>query len=195
MAKFKNDSLDLETGEHIDFDDGDTISMGYDGAELYISSTVSGVAAVQPYHIVILSQLEDAIGGVTVSGGGGIFGSYYAYAKSDGSSSTNSTSFVTKVSLTTDAVVSGTYKINWYSEMQRNSQANDMRYRIYLDGTTELCNINFELSDQSGWLPLSGYDVVTLTSGSHTIAVQFCGETTGNTSYIRRSRVDISRIS
>jgi hypothetical protein len=189
MAKFKNDSLDLETGEHIDFNDADTISMGYDGAELYISSTVSGVAAVQPYHIVILSQLEDAIGGVT-----GVSGTYYAYAKSDGQSSTNSTSFITKVSLSTGTVVSGTYKIGWYSEMNRNSQANDFRHRIYLDGTTELSNINFEFSDQRGWLPISGFDVTTLASGSHTVAVQFCGETGGNTSFIRRARVDITRI-
>jgi hypothetical protein len=194
MAKFKNDSLDLETGEHIDFDDADTISMGYDGAELYISSTVSGVAAVQPYHIVILSQLTDAIGGVTASGGG-TYGSYYAYAKSDGVSSTNSITFVNKVSLITSTVASGTYKIEWYAELNRNSASNDVMFRTYLDETTELCNTNFRIADANSWLIVSGFDIVSFTSSAtHRIDVQFAGQTTGKTSYIRRARVEITRL-
>lgn len=62
MAKFKDLSLDLETGEHIDFDDADTIMMGYDGDELYLTSTLSGVRAVQPYHMVRYDQLTEASG-------------------------------------------------------------------------------------------------------------------------------------
>jgi len=190
MAKFKGKDLYLNSDDQVYFGDNAEAAMWYDSSgKLQINHTVSGVAAVQPYELVILSQLTDAIGGVT-----SVSGTYYAYAKSDGSSSTNSTSFVNKVSLTTSTVASGTYKIGWYSEMQRNSQANDFRYRVYLDGTTELCNINHEHSDQSNWFPLSGFDILTLASGSHTVAVQFCGETTGNTSYIRRARVDITRI-
>jgi hypothetical protein len=63
MAKFKNDNLDLETGEHIDFDDADTIQMGYDGAELYINSTVSGIRAAQPHQMVRYDQLLEAVSG------------------------------------------------------------------------------------------------------------------------------------
>ena len=62
MAKFKDLSLDLETGEHIDFDDADTIMMGYDGTELYISSTISGVRAAQPYQMVRYDQLTESSG-------------------------------------------------------------------------------------------------------------------------------------
>jgi len=190
MAKFKGKDLYLNSDDQVYFGDNAEAAMWYDASgKLQINHTVSGVAAVQPYELVILSQLTDAIGGVT-----SVSGTYYAYAKSDGSSSTNSINWVNKVSLTTSTVVSGTYKIGWYSEMQRNSQANDLKYRIYLDGTTELCNINHEHSDQSNWFPLSGFDILTVASGSHTVAVQFCGETTGNTSYIRRARVDITRI-
>jgi hypothetical protein len=190
MAKFKGKDLYLNNDDQVYFGDNAEAAMWYDASgKLQINHTVSGVAAVQPYELVILSQLTDAIGGVTA-----VSGTYYAYAKSDGDSSTNSTGWVNKVSLITSTVVGGTYKIGWYSEMNRNSQANDFRYRIYLDSSIELCNVNFEFSDQSGWFPLSGYDVVTLVSGSHTVAVQFGGETTGNTSYIRRARVDITRI-
>ena len=57
MAKFKDLSLDLETGEHIDFDDADTIMMGYDGDELYLTSTLSGVRAADPHHMVRYDQL------------------------------------------------------------------------------------------------------------------------------------------
>jgi len=62
MAKFKDLSLDLETGEHIDFDDDDLIKMGYDGTELYLNSTLSGVRAAQPYHMVRYDQLTEASG-------------------------------------------------------------------------------------------------------------------------------------
>ena len=62
MAKFRNDNLDLETGEHIDFDDADTVQMGYDGTELYINSTVSGVRAAQPHHMVRYDQLTEVSG-------------------------------------------------------------------------------------------------------------------------------------
>ena len=62
MAKFKDLSLDLETGEHIDFDDDDLIKMGYDGAELYVNSTISGIRAAQPYHMLRYDQLTEASG-------------------------------------------------------------------------------------------------------------------------------------
>jgi len=62
MAKFREDNLDLETGEKIDFNDADTISMGYDGAELYLNSTLSGIRAVQPYHMLRYDQLTQASG-------------------------------------------------------------------------------------------------------------------------------------
>ena len=62
MAKFRNDNLDLETGEHIDFDDADTIQMGYDGGELYINSTVSGIRAAQPHQMVRYDQLTETSG-------------------------------------------------------------------------------------------------------------------------------------
>jgi hypothetical protein len=62
MAKFRNDNLDLETGENIDFDDADSIKMGYDGAELYINSTISGVRAAQPHQMVRYDQLTESSG-------------------------------------------------------------------------------------------------------------------------------------
>ncbi len=62
MAKFRDLSLDLETGEHIDFDDDDTIIMGYDGDELYLTSTLSGVRAVEGYHMVRYDQLTESSG-------------------------------------------------------------------------------------------------------------------------------------
>jgi len=62
MAKFKDDNLDLETGEHIDFDDADTIQMGYDGGELYINSTISGIRAAQPHQMVRYDQLTESSG-------------------------------------------------------------------------------------------------------------------------------------
>ena len=193
MAKFRGKDLYLNNDDQVYFGDNAEAAMWYDSSgKLQINHTVSGVAAVQPYELVILSQLTDALGGVTASGGA--YGSYYAYAKSDGTSSTNSITFVNKVSLITSTVVSGTYKIEWYSEVNRNSASNDVMFRVYLDNATELCNTNFRIADASSWLVVSGFDVVNLTSTAHRIDVQFAGQTTGKTSYIRRARVEITRL-
>jgi hypothetical protein len=192
MAKFKGKDLYLNNDDQVYFGDNAEAAMWYDASgKLQINHTVSGVAAVQPYELVILSQLTDAIGGV----GGGPFGSYYAYAKSDGESSSNSIGWVNKISLTTATIAGGVYKIDWYSELHRNNQSSDFKFRVYLDNSTELCNINYELSGVDSWFPMPGFDVITLASGSHTVAIQFSGENTNKTTYIRRARVDITRIS
>lgn len=194
MAKFRGKDLYLNNDDQIYFGDNAEAAMWYDASgNLQVNHTISGVAAVQPYEVVILSQLTDALGGVTASGGA--YGSYYAYAKSDGESSTNSITFVNKISLITSTVVSGTYKIEWYSEMSRNSASNDVKFRVYLDETTELCNTNFRIADANSWLVVSGFDVVSFTStATHRIDVQFAGQTALKTSYIRRARVEITRL-
>lgn len=62
MAKFKAGDLDLKTGQKIDFDDANSIHMGYDNGELYINSTISGIRAAQPYQIVRYDQLTESSG-------------------------------------------------------------------------------------------------------------------------------------
>lgn len=62
MAKFRSGDLDLKTGQKIYFDDANDIFMEYDGNELSISSTVSGVRAIERHHYVILDQLTQASG-------------------------------------------------------------------------------------------------------------------------------------
>ena len=195
MAKFKGKDLYLNDDDQVYFGDNAEAAMWYDSSgKLQINHTVSGVAAIQPYELVILSQLTDAIGGVTASGGG-TYGSYYAYAKSDGVSSTNSIDWVNKLSLITDTVASGTYKIDWFAEVNRNSASNDVKFRVYLDETTVLCDTNFRIADANSWLVVSGFDVVSFTStATHRIDIQFAGQTALKTSYIRRSRVEITRL-
>ena len=66
MAKFKGKDLYLNSDDQVYFGDNAEAAMWYDASgKLQINHTVSGVAAVQPYDLVILSQLTDAIGGVT----------------------------------------------------------------------------------------------------------------------------------
>lgn len=58
MAKFKNDNLDLLTGQYVDFDDANLVHMGYDNGELYVNTTLSGLRAVLPYHLLRYDQHE-----------------------------------------------------------------------------------------------------------------------------------------
>lgn len=76
MAKFKAGDLDFKTGQKIDFNDANDVYMGYD-TELYINSTVSGIRAFNPWHLVRYDQLtqasgslQDQIDNISISGVG-----------------------------------------------------------------------------------------------------------------------------
>ena len=124
-----------------------------------------------------------------------IFGSWYGWSISDSQSSTNSTSWQTKTTYTSPTLPAGYYRIGYTFEWRRNTASNDFEGRVLLDGTTTIMEINVESKDVNSWHLVGGYDIVSLTNATHTIVIQYAGETTGNTSYIRRARIEFWRIS
>ena len=159
-------------------------------------TTVSG----NPFSI--LNFTGDAVRKVEDEGSGQaevwidpIFGSWYGWDISDSESSTNSTAWQTKNTYTSPTVPVGYYRIGYNFEWRRNSTGNDFEGRVTLDGTTTIMEINIESKDTNSWHLVAGSDIVNLSNSSHTIAIQYAGETTGNTSYIRRSRIEFWRIS
>jgi len=123
------------------------------------------------------------------------FGSYYGWAISDGQSSSNSTSWQTKVTYTSPTVPAGNYRIGYTFEWRRNTASNDFKGRVVLDGTTTIMEINSESKDSNSWFLVGGFDIVNLSNATHTITIQYSGETSGNTSYIRRARIEFWRVS
>lgn len=124
-----------------------------------------------------------------------VFGSWYGWGIDDSQSSTNSTSWQTKITYTSSTIPDGYYRIGYSFEWRRNTTRNDFKGRVLLDGTTTIMNINIEAKDANSWHIASGHSIVNLTNNTHTVSIQYSGETTGNTSYIRRAHIEFWRIS
>ena len=118
------------------------------------------------------------------------FGAWYGWNSSEAESSTTSTTYVNKVTYTTSTIPAGYYRIGWQFEWRRGSTTNDFRARVQIDNTTDIMEMNEESKDSNSWHPAAGFDIVQLTAGTHTIDIDFAGETTGSTSYIRRARIE-----
>ena len=201
MAKFKNDNLDLETGENIDFDDADTIKMGYDGAELYINSTVSGVRAAQPYHMVRYDQLTQASGTLqnqidNISSPTSSSGTMYpvSYVESEAISSTTSTTYQHKVTLSGTVATEGEHIVLWFYEWNYTNGNFYFEARVHFDNTTDLMNQFESPATVDSWAIVSGFKRLTLSPGIHTFDLEFASSQLGKTASMRKARLELWRL-
>jgi len=240
MAKFKDLSLDLETGEHIDFDDADTIMMGYDGAELYINSTISGVRAAQPYHMVRYDQLTESSGTLqdqiddinidienqnefielidtptTYSGYSNyivnvnssatgleftdfgefnlLFGTNFIYALDPTESSTSSTTFIEKLTLSR-TVPTGTYRVGWYFEWDVSSESAIFFARVQINNTDDIGTLaSTAAAASTSWSMTSGFHYLIVTEGTLQIDLDYRCAVSNKTAYIRNARLEFWR--
>jgi hypothetical protein len=122
----------------------------------------------------------------------------YQQNSDDTETSTTSTAptFTQKLRLTTNTLVSGNYIITWYYEWKYTSNTTDFLARVQLNDTTTIMEHQQEPSDAgtdqayvaSGW-----YYGPTL-SGVYNIDLDFA-RNGGGTSYMRRARLSIWRVS
>jgi uncharacterized membrane protein len=112
-------------------------------------------------------------------------------------SSTTSTAFQQKLRLTTEYLIGGTYKISWYYNWRTNNRSRDFKGRVIVDTTTTILTHQQEpkdiKSDQN--LVVSGFYIITLTKGIHTIDIDYCVNIPSATSYISNARLEIHQIS
>ena len=164
---------------------GSNLSLKHEG------TTVTG----SPFSI--LNFTGSSVNKVEDQGGGQAeiyiepdFGSWYGWSFSDSESNTNSTSWVNKVTYTSPSVPAGYYRVGYQFEWRRNSASNDFKARIQIDNTNTIMEMNEESKDINSWHHVGGFVIVNLTNASHTIDIDFSGENTGSTSYIRRARIE-----
>jgi hypothetical protein len=138
----------------------------------------------------LLQRSGSAIVGVTP-----VFGNNFQSVSSDSESTTTSVSYQQKLRLTTPSLPAGNYRLNWYCEYRQSSISDDIFIRVEQDDTTSLAEMNAEVKDNVNYFPNSGFAVVALTAGIHTFDMDYRSETAGTTSYIRRSRIAIERVS
>jgi len=61
MAKFKQSNIEMRDGQTLILDTAKAKSLGYDGSETFINTTLSGVTPTQDYHMTTKVYVDDAI--------------------------------------------------------------------------------------------------------------------------------------
>ena len=124
-----------------------------------------------------------------------VFGQNYQSAVSESSVSTTSTTFQNKVTLTTNSLPSGVYRIGWYFMWQLSSVSTLYKARVMLNGATTLMNITIQPQSATTTLrhPIAGFYNTGTISGIQTITIDYGVVTTG-TAYIESARLEIWQV-
>ena len=162
-------------------DEGSTVTGGPHGTFNFVG------------NLITASNAGGGVATVTVSDP--IFGSQFSSAADESETNTNSTSPVTKVTLSVTGIPEGNYRIGWYYEWRRNSTSNRYRATVVIDGTTTIMEHDQEPQDVNNFHTNSGFYIGSLSSGNHTIVLGHYGNSTGSTSYTRGARLEIWRVS
>ncbi len=126
---------------------------------------------------------------------GGVFGSEYDYASSEGESTTTSSSWQPKLNLTTANLPSGRYRLSYSAELRNSSDEAAAMGRVTVNGITVAeAGIDYGEDTPNNFTSFSGfYDLGTI-SGVQDIDMDF-REQSGGTARIRRARLEIWRVS
>ena len=119
-----------------------------------------------------------------------LFGAWYGWSLDDTESSSNSTAWTNKITYTSPTLPNGHYRIGYSFEWKRGNTNNDFKARIQINNTTTIMEMNEESKDINSWHPASGFNIMSLSAGNYTIDLDFSGEHTSYTSYIRRARLE-----
>lgn len=191
MAKFKQNNLELRDNQKLIFDTAKNKYISYDGSEVYVNTTISGVTPTEDYHLATKAYADSLEP---------VFGSEADYAESEGESSTTSDTYVQVLRLTTGTVASGTYRIGWGYEYTASSDKADGLQVIDLDSGTILHELNSPPQKKyadGGWYSYSGFKHTVLSNASHTIDLNHKADVAAqaSTQYKRRVRIEIWRVS
>jgi hypothetical protein len=141
-----------------------------------------------------ITVTNDGGGTATVDVAEPTFGTWYAWGGDETETNTNSTTGTEKASLSVTGIPAGYYRLGWYYEWRRNTTSNDYRAFIERDSTETVMDHREETQDVNSWHTNSGFYIMNLTAGNHTFSFEHYGESSGNTSYTRRLRMEFWRV-
>lgn len=127
-----------------------------------------------------------------------VFGSYFTYGESLSLSTTTSTAYQNKVTITTGIVAAGTYRIGWSYGWYFTSTSYDFLGRVQVNNTTTIFEHRQEPQDTGTDQihPVSGFYYYTVESPtSLTIDLDYCSGSAGNTAGIRSAILEFWRVS
>lgn len=135
--------------------------------------------------------------GVLLQGEQGVFGDYRQDAASDGVSTTSSSAYQNKVTMTTPNLPPGRYRIGWSCDYASDKAARSVRLRVLAGGTTiaePMPNVGPGAND---FFPACGFGY-TQTSGVTTVTLDFSTQAGGGPTYhvsVRNARLELWRVS
>ena len=186
-------------------DDDHTQYILVDGTRGF-TGTVVGVYPTEDDHLITKEYLLDVLSG-TASGideGSGfntVYGSEFQYAQSNTESQTTSTTYQEKISVTISGasgsgIPEGSFRIGWSYEWRQSKQNQQFWARIQLDDTETL--FEREISpfvDVNFWnITTDFYYYPTLSSGIHTLDLDYKTSNAGTVSYIRNAKIEFWRV-
>lgn len=120
---------------------------------------------------------------------------YRDYEESLSSSNTTSTTFQTKVTLTTPTLPAGKYRIGWTYAYSHGQADRRSEHRIYVDSTTSLYVVEPDEARGTGYFyPGGGFADITFGSAAtHTIVLQYRCVNVSSMN-IKEARLEIWRI-
>lgn len=93
-------------------------------------------------------------------------------AASEATSTTASTSFETKVSLTTPPLKAGTFILSWSAGVGNDTDLSKVTARVTVDGV-EVQSGTYKGSGTGEHQTFSGEKYLTLSAGAHTVALEY----------------------
>jgi len=121
-----------------------------------------------------------------------IFGSKYQCAESSDRETNNSTTYQTKVLLTTP-IFTGTYRISWYGVI--DFKAGRGKFRLYneTDNITEGVELIMGASSVHERIPINGISKVEFNREIKTFSLQWAKET-GDSASIQDAKIELWRV-
>jgi hypothetical protein len=141
----------------------------------------------------LLSRSGSTLVGVPVP----VFGTQLTTADDESTSTTTSTTFQTKLTLTTNNLPAGVYIIFWNYYWAYSSTANSFEARVLRDGSAVEALHREEPQDTSLTQARghTGLDVMSLAAGVHTFDLQYRNTAGGNTAQIEHVHMVFYRLS
>lgn len=107
-------------------------------------------------------------------GGGGVFGSQFQHSEDETVSTSSSTTYVQKHTWTTTSLPAGDYKIEWSINLGNSTKDAGSWVRVQLDDITDLIeSTKGKAAANNLYVPIAGFQIVTLTAATHQIDVDF----------------------
>lgn len=123
-----------------------------------------------------------------------VFGNNYQSAVSLPRSTTTSSAFQNKVTLTT-AALQGRFRVAWRAVVDNFGNIGEFRLQNVTDGATLGATVVFKTNENENRMPVGGWEEVDFTGSPKTFAVQFRARSPGDTQGIQDARIELWRVS